>query len=1171
MNTNIEYIHNFLESVKDDSSLFERILDDIYDSKRLNNGDDKHKVYYLQLSEDENSGEKDFWVTHIRYYFHIYVYAMLLNWKEQWADDEMLNNRLDSIQNSFPNEIASEINKFNEEDTENFPFIVLRELKFISDAFLWNCKKEVPFFTEEQKINIEKYRQNYRRYITLINDDKQEDIAKDIDKYLSYCMTIDDAYNSTDCLTSFIMRLSGTEDNSVNFDVLLKSIPADRWGIDKIRLSLIKGEMIIPANIIKLAIYSKSNFTQNDVISENDVEKRKAFVNDLFDRATEDIFILTNNQTRLEIVDQLKLSSYIRDYLVKDKNTIEICEQDTTLNNKRQEILDKVSEFQNKIIESTKSTISTIYDNKEIKDFSFAKKELVELLNSEIQFIRNYIESHPEEAKLCKGIQKHIETCETIISRCKNEKYVILLMGEYQSGKTTTLDAFCGGIPVGAIGDGNKTSAVPLAISYAEIEKENVIPIWKEIDDLNNTFLRIHSYLPEMDSKGINICDENMRNTIKGIIENMRNDKNREKIPKGDLQYIVLCSMILEFWDTSSLKQFKDKKFSINEVHQLSRFPHKMIERWERGGASSFSIEEVAFIFIKQIDCFCSSEVLKEMNCILLDCPGLFASDYDTQVTETAMNDANAVLFIFPRDKEGGEKIEKSLNKLKNQYPDFQQKLLFANNVQLSDKNTNSIFESNWNTVKRIFGESFELVRYDAMVSYIAQIKKSCDYRLLDPQIVESFINEHPKTSPLGIVTPYANFDEVWYDYCRPYDSPDEVLKISGFSVLKNTLVSFAEKNKAFSLIVSDGIEKLKAELNMLQHYLYLSYIEPYKKSKDELQKQWEERIRFTAEFEEEAAKKINSILFENTKGESSVEKKLSDAIYEKLFSEDVFNSLNEKICDSLYDNVKTLKKLKNNEDEFKKYTTGLVSECLNNMIAGRISYWNRLLSSNQDKDFQNIFFTAINSFEENMDTIWREKIFREDTYFKEMRGNYYVIGKDSSSFTTKGNEQKANVPVDHKNVSTAVTINYATMATGWTIAIGGYGVFFYTCLVSGPIGWILGGLAIIFGGGYIATKMDEYNKSNFRKKMIPGLKEELKKNDISKSLKEMITNEVNRLFKAYCKNLKVDDEKLQREKDFSLTIKDESNVEPNCFHAVSAFKKIETQINQYDEFYSKL
>ena len=356
MNTNIEYIHDFLESVKDDRSLYERILDDIEDGERLNNGDDKHTVYYLQLSDDTNSKEKDYWVKNIRKYTNFYVYAMLFNWNEQWTDDEIIKNRLESILNGFSNEIASEIATFNEEDNSKIPFIVLREMEFISDAFQWKNSQDIPAFTEAQKQNIEEYRQNYSRYIKLINGEDQEDIAKNIDKYLSYCMTIDDAYKSTDCLTSFIMHLSGTGDDTVNYDTMLKSIPAESWGIDTIRQSLLKGGMNIPADIIKLTIYSISRFTQNDTIPENDVEKREAFVKELLDRASDDYTILMKNHTKLEIVDLLKLSSYIRDYLSTNTNVIISCNEDPLLSEKRKHLLDDIRKFQMDVIEEhTKS------------------------------------------------------------------------------------------------------------------------------------------------------------------------------------------------------------------------------------------------------------------------------------------------------------------------------------------------------------------------------------------------------------------------------------------------------------------------------------------------------------------------------------------------------------------------------------------------------------------------------------------------------------------------------------------------------------------------------------------------------------------------------------------------------------------------------------------------
>ena len=1173
MNTNIEYIHDFLENVKDDSSLFERILDDIHDSERLNNGDDKHKVYYLQLTGDDNSGEKDFWVANVRHYFHLYVYAMLFNWKERWADDEIIKSRIETLQNNFSSEIASEIKKFNEKVTENVPPIVLSEIKFISDAFLWRCTKEVPHFTEGQIKEIDKYHSNYGRYITLINSDKQEDIAKDIDKYLSYCMAIDEVYENTDCLTSFIIHLSGTGDNTVNFDTILKSIPAESWGINTIRQSLIKGEQNIPADIIKLVIYSKSSFNQNEIISDIDEGKRKTYVKELLDKSSTDSQILIKNHTRLTTIDKLKLASYIRDNIVDNKHVSLTCNNDAELNASRQELLDKIATFQKSIINSANSLNTTEkYSNKEIKDFSLAKKELVDLLTREIESVRNYIKLYPEEASICNGLLKHIETCERIISRCNTEKYVILLMGEYQSGKTTTLDAFCGGTPVGAIGEGDKTSAVPLAISYGK--KEEVIPIWKELDDLNNTFLRIYSYFPSNVVEKINISDDETRKKLKEVIEIIRDSKNRKLIPQGDLQYFVLCSLILEYFDTPSLNTFKEKSFSINEVHQLSRFPREMLERWEKGGPSSFKVEEAVFIFIKQFECFCSSQILKNMNCILLDCPGLFASDYDTLVTETAMKDANAILFIFPRDKEGGEQIEKSLNKLKNQYPDFQQKLLFANNVQLSSKNAKTIFKSNTSTVKRIFGESTDVILYDAMLSYIGQIKKTYDLGALDPSLEISFINEHPIVSPVGDTTYCKNFNEAWYQYFRPITSPDEVLEKSGFAALKNVLISFAEKNKAYSLILADGIEKLKSELKVIQHYLYLSYIEPYLKSKEELQNQWEEREEISAEFEKEATSTIKNTLFSSVGKKKNVKQTLADSLFEKLFSDDVIKTLKESICDSIYDNVKDLKALKddNKEEEYIQKTNEIVSKCINNMIEDRIRYCNGNLSSNQDKDFQSIFIPIIQAFENSMDILWDGKYFCDDTSFKGMRDDYYRIKKDTSEFSFSEQKRDNSLSVDKKKVSTAAIFKNAAGVGGAAISLGSYGVYLWACAVSGPIGWLLGGLVgTVIGGLLFWVKTDEYNKKNFREKMMPDMEEEFRKMGIVDYLQSLVANNVDNIFNDYIKKLKVDKKKLSQDKTLSMSTQDDPYRESNCFYAVSAFEKIDMLISQYNNFYSKL
>lgn len=78
-----------------------------------------------------------------------------------------------------------------------------------------------------------------------------------------------------------------------------------------------------------------------------------------------------------------------------------------------------------------------------------------------------------------------------IAARSKDSDYKVLLMGGYQSGKTTLVDAIIGK-HIGAIGDGNTTSAVPIAISYGN--SVSVSLQWKDKSLSYHYFLVLKIY-----------------------------------------------------------------------------------------------------------------------------------------------------------------------------------------------------------------------------------------------------------------------------------------------------------------------------------------------------------------------------------------------------------------------------------------------------------------------------------------------------------------------------------------------------------------------------------------------------------------------------------------------------------------------------------------------------
>ena len=323
---NLKYIHELLDK-EDDYSLLERILDDIHDNKRLNSGEDKHVVYYLQVCDDEKSGEKDFWVNNIRRLCHLYVYAMLFNWNEQWPEDVKLKERLESIQSSFSNEIATEIKLFEDNKSEEDPSAILWEVKFITDVLQWKCKKEVPQFTEEQTLYLLSNPQKQERYLYLLNNENLDTVIKNLENYLRFCIVIDNMQGDTKCLTSFVKRLYGKED-TINFNEMLKNISLDHSEAKVLRLFVKEGDAAVPLDLIKLVIYSNINAKRQEDgedVGENDL----AIV--IFHKAIEDFEILKDNLTRFEQIDQLRLASFIRDKIVNNEYIGKLCSADATM------------------------------------------------------------------------------------------------------------------------------------------------------------------------------------------------------------------------------------------------------------------------------------------------------------------------------------------------------------------------------------------------------------------------------------------------------------------------------------------------------------------------------------------------------------------------------------------------------------------------------------------------------------------------------------------------------------------------------------------------------------------------------------------------------------------------------------------------------------------------
>lgn len=921
-------------------------------------------------------------------------------------------------------------------------------------------------------------------------------------------------------------------------------------------------------------------------------------ISNIFEEALTKIDLLKANTQNFDVHTQLELSSSIRDHIMNSNEVKQGCEQENSLALRRGKILDEIQKYQQAIIPQTKVVFPVEPTPNGEFEYSEAKKSLIRLTNEELDENSEWKKNASNVVSMIESFDDYNRLLEDVRTKCQGDEYNIVLVGEYQSGKTTTFNTLCGGRNIGPIGTGVKTSATPLSLSYSENEFAQII--WKSEEELYNIFSELKGYIRKETFESFNINNNNSRLQLLNEIEELRKHHLfKDRIKKGDVDFFILCSLIISYWNSEDLRRFKEQtSLSLGEVGTFTKFPKDMKKRWWKNGYKAFTFEESVFVYIKQICCNCKSSLLKRINGRIIDCPGLFATKYDTYITEQAMKDADAIWYIYPRERQAGEQSTDFLMKFKDRYSDYSHKLYATNNLSLwNTRNSRSIYKENLADVRAKFGEDKQLIGYDAYLARLGYLKMSYDDGLLDDVTIKDFINDclepeqadsdsergqdsfdfFEKMSKLmnSSKHKFETFDDAWEWCIRTYSmgqkfSSQDAVKFSNIEKVLESLRNFIERNKAYSIILSEGVNKLQNHLISLGENLYDHFVEPYVDGREKLTSKWDRRISLADCFEKNAANIVHATLFEAKEGKDSLAKRMSDSVYEKLFTEDVYNSMSESICNKIYSEVDQIKKKRKNKAELEKFLKELVTKCISEIIFDRISYWNGLLSSNQDKDFENMFLRDINAMEYSISSEWNSIYNDEEDKTFDMK-KYYKISKDTKSLKIHGEEQQSSITINNKRINTVIALNYASVATAVTGMVGGYALYLVACVATGPIGWLIGGLTTVIGGFWCAGNIEEYNEKKFKKKMLPDLKKQLNESDLKRSIRNMIFNEIVNLFTAYEQHTKTDKDLIKKDRDLAVSRLDDPEIEEKCFRAVSAIARISEKNNKYNNFKKNL
>lgn len=347
-----------------------------------------------------------------------------------------------------------------------------------------------------------------------------------------------------------------------------------------------------------------------------------------------------------------------------------------------------------------------------------------------------------------------------IRKKCLENQFEIVLVAQFQGGKSTTFNTLCDGrdlSPRGLGGGGIKTSAAIIsAQNISDGETKNGMDEWAEItfkskyeiqygmfdilhetlsedqnfkNSVTKTGMKEEEYLCKISSpaeftKILDLDNPTHRKAVRDTLNKLWDQWNKDKslfTAEGDdlLDRLRIATLIDRFYNIPEYKELISKTTTgIYDFQSLVAFPTDWAPRWSDGQKASFKLSEVAFIFIARTLLRIKSKNLSRVGCRISDCPGLFANAFDTNVTTEAIMNSDAVWYLIGGEKQIGQQDLEALAYIKK--------------IGMADKIVGSVnFRGRHNNIeknifpvtKAILKENdlkFPLLPYDARLAFLA-------------------------------------------------------------------------------------------------------------------------------------------------------------------------------------------------------------------------------------------------------------------------------------------------------------------------------------------------------------------------------------------------------------------------------------------------------------------
>ena len=463
------------------------------------------------------------------------------------------------------------------------------------------------------------------------------------------------------------------------------------------------------------------------------------------------------------------------------------------------------------------------------------------------------------------------ESMNAIRSKVYENQFRIVLISEFESGKSTTFNAICGGQEISPRGHKIRTSGTVVSaqntLDEKKIDTANVI--WRSNRELLLCFAKyLVPSMKKLDNHRFGSCAHGEQLSgmlklpqdiplIRQAVRNRVREFGNDTIPLDEEEALRIALLICEFYDDTLLDQMKNRmnRFSARDVERMVCIPRNWQDFDLKENSIPLKSHDCLFLFIKEVKLYIRSDSLKRSGSVIIDCPGLSASDYDTKVTFDILENADAIWLLYSGRGLGQTDIEYAgrLLQLKNKYLFFT-----VNAINNTEENIKDIIIPDYvKTLKKlkvdVSPDDFHV--YNALLALLTLQAEQLLDGTLDTHSVQTIISHAPgkkQKTPIESIIKSAIYDLLSHCYGYSHDDLDELnfdlfapnksgirflLEINGLDKIVKKLENSVIEKKACSILVDNGAEKIVELLRQVESDLQVieqTALESEKKMKEE-------------------------------------------------------------------------------------------------------------------------------------------------------------------------------------------------------------------------------------------------------------------------------------------------------------------------------------------------